>query len=56
VAIGGRQTAVSRIIYNHAAHVFGGSGGQLWFDSRTVSMPGAALALGMTIDSLDAHR
>lgn len=55
VAIGGRQTELSRIIYNHAARVFGGSGGQLWFDGRTVSMPGAALALGMTIDSLDLH-
>ncbi|MEM7031278.1 MAG: MmgE/PrpD family protein [Chloroflexota bacterium] len=55
VAIGGRQTEASRIIYNHAAQVFGGSGGWLWFDGREVSMPGAVLAHGVTIDSLDLH-
>ena len=55
VAIGGRQTEVSHIIYNHAARVFAGGGSVLWFDGRTVSPPGAALALGMTIDSLDLH-
>jgi len=55
VAIGGRQTDLSRIIYDHAAACFGGQGGILWFDGRTLSMPGAVLAHGMTIDSLDLH-
>lgn len=55
VAIGGRQTDASRIIYDHAALCFGGQGGVLWFDGRALSMPGAALAHGMTIDSLDLH-
>ena len=52
---GGRQTPLSPIIYNHAALVFGGEGGRLWFDGREISMPGAALAHGMTIDALDLH-
>jgi 2-methylcitrate dehydratase PrpD len=55
VAIGGFQTETARIMYNHASRVFGGQGGYLWFDGREVSMPGAVLAHGMTIDSLDLH-
>jgi 2-methylcitrate dehydratase PrpD len=55
VAIGGRQTELSRIIYGHVIHCFGGQGSVLWFDGREVSMPGAALAHGMTIDALDLH-
>ena len=55
VAIGGYQTELSRIIYNHAARMFGGTGGTLWFDGREVSSAGAALAQGMSIDSLDLH-
>ncbi len=55
VAIAGRQTDLSRMIYNHAARAFGGSDVALWFDGRSVSMVGAALAHGMTIDSLDLH-
>ena len=55
VAIGGRQTETSRIIYNHAARFFGGHGGILWFDGREVSLPGVVLAHGMSIDSLDMH-
>lgn len=54
-AIGGRGTAVSQIIHDFAATVFGGRGAYLWFDGREVSPPGAALANGMTIDSLDIH-
>lgn len=54
-AIGGRQTELSRIIYEVAASVYGGAGARLWFDGRQVSPPGAALAHGMTIDSLDIH-
>lgn len=55
VAIGGLQTETARIVYNHAAVVFGGQGGRLWFDGREVSRPGAVLAHGMTIDALDLH-
>ena len=55
VAIGGHQTDLSRIIYNHAARAFGGRDVALWFDGRTSSMVGAALAHGMMIDSYDLH-
>lgn len=54
-ALGGRKTAVSAIIYDYAATVYGGGGAHLWWDGRTVSPPGAALAHAMTIDSLDIH-
>ena len=54
-AIGGRQTELSGIIHNFTASVFGGRGAHLWLDGREVSVPGAALANGMTIDSLDIH-
>jgi 2-methylcitrate dehydratase PrpD len=54
-AIGGRQTALSEIIHNFAALMYGGQGAQLWMDGRAVSPPGAALANGMTIDALDIH-
>jgi len=54
-SIGGRTTDLSRIIHNFAAAVFAGQGAQLWLDGRSVSPPGAALANGMTIDSLDIH-
>ncbi len=55
VAIGARQTDVSRIIYDHAARFFGGQGSRLWFDGRFASLPGIVLAHGMSIDSLDMH-
>ena len=54
-AIGGRQTDMSRIIHDFAAAAFAGQGAVLWLDGRLVSPPGAALAGGMTIDSLDIH-
>ena len=54
-AAGGRQTPLSDIARNFAAVTFGGRGGQLWFDGRELSPPGAALANGMTIDALDIH-
>ncbi|MEM7343731.1 MAG: MmgE/PrpD family protein [Chloroflexota bacterium] len=54
-AIGGRQTDLSRIIYDYAAMAHGGQGANLWFDGREVSLPGAVLAHGMAIDSLDMH-
>ena len=55
VAVAGSQTQLSKIIHNHAARQFGGSNAILWQDGRFVSTAGAALANGMTIDSLDAH-
>ena len=54
-ALVGRQTELSRIIYDFAASTYGGQGGQLWFDGRPVSLPGAVLAHGITIDSFDMH-
>ena len=54
-ALGGRKTDVSAIIYDYAATVYGGAGARLWWDGRTVSPPGAALAHAMTIDALDIH-
>ena len=53
--LAGRRTALSRIVHDFSAAAFGGSGGKLWLDGRTVSPPGAALANGMTIDALDIH-
>ncbi len=55
VAIGGRQTDLSGIINDYVTTAYGGSGAQLWLDGREVSPPGAALANGMTVDSLDMH-
>ena len=53
--ISGRQTELSQIIYEFAVSVYGGAGAHLWLDGREVSPPGAALANGITIDSLDIH-
>jgi 2-methylcitrate dehydratase PrpD len=53
--ISASRTKLSKIIRGFAAAVFGGQGGYLWLDGREVSPPGAALANGMTIDSLDIH-
>ncbi len=59
VAAGGTQTRLSAIIRRHAAGHFGrggqAPGARMLFDGRQVSPVGAALAGGMTIDSLDAH-
>jgi 2-methylcitrate dehydratase PrpD len=54
-AVAGRQTDSSRIIYDFAAGAFAGRGSRLWLDGRHVSPAGAALAHGMTIDSIDVH-
>ena len=54
-ALGGRRTELSRIVHDFAAAAHGGEGARLWLDGRSVSPPGAALANGMTIDSLDVH-
>jgi len=53
--LSGRRTELSRIVHDFAAMVYGGQGATLWLDGRTVSPPGAALANGMAIDSLDVH-
>ena len=55
VAAAGRTTPTSRIINDHAAMMFGGGQSALFFDGRLVSSAGAAMANGMTIDSMDAH-
>jgi 2-methylcitrate dehydratase PrpD len=54
-AVGGRAMPLSEIIHDFAASAFGGRGAVLWLDGRPVSPPGAALANGMTVDSLDIH-
>ena len=57
VAAAGRTTQLSAIIHEHAAQHFGAGTkcAPLFFDGRMVSPAGSALALGMTIDSIDAH-
>lgn len=55
VAAAGAATPLSRIIRDHAAAEFGGGAARMLMDGRRVSASGAALAGGMTIDSVDAH-
>ncbi len=57
VAIAGSQTPVSKVVRDHAVAHFGAGdlGASLILDGRLVSPIGAALAGGMTIDSIDAH-
>ncbi|GAB4271795.1 MAG: MmgE/PrpD family protein [Deferrisomatales bacterium] len=57
VAAGGSLTRLSRIVRSHAAAHFAspGGGARILFDGRRASPVGAALAGGMTLDSLDAH-
>ena len=54
IAIAGSNTKLSSIICRHAAREFGGTI-PIAFDEQTASPSGVALALGMTIDSLDGH-
>ena len=54
IAAAGRQTRLAQIINDHATDNFGGTLPML-FDGRHASAQGAALAAGMTIDSLDGH-
>lgn len=57
-AAGGLTTDTSRLIRSHAARFFAAgdnTGARMMFDGRRVSPPGAALAGGLTIDSLDCH-
>ncbi len=57
VGAAGSSTTLSRIVRDHAVGHFGAgaSAARMMFDGRRVSPPGAALAGGMTIDSIDAH-
>lgn len=57
VAASGTNTQLSKIIREHAMSCFGSSGSssRILFDGRRCSAPGAALAGGMLIDSVDAH-
>jgi 2-methylcitrate dehydratase PrpD len=54
-AIGARQTRLSQIVYDFAVRMHGGESNRLWLDGRQVSVHGATLAHGMTIDALDIH-
>src|SRR5436190_22971602 len=55
-AAGGSTTEAARIIRNFAVRQFGSAdGSRLIFDGRRSSPPGAALAGGTLIDSLDCH-
>ncbi len=57
-AAGGCTTEASRIIRSHVVRQFAsgvGNGARLLFDGRRASPAGAALAGGLTIDSLDCH-
>ncbi len=54
-SIGVRSCCFNLLVVLVAASVYGGEGAYLWLDGREVSPPGAALANGMTIDSLDIH-
>jgi len=57
VAAVGTTTELSRIMRSHAARHYCGSANQsnLLFSDQSCSPVGAALANGMTIDSMDAH-
>lgn len=57
VAAGGTQTRLSSIIRRHAERHLASREreARMLFDGRRTSLMGAALAGGMTIDSLDAH-
>lgn len=54
LAAGGR-TQLSRAARETALALFGGDQATLAFDGRRLSAAGAALAHGMTLDSMDAH-
>lgn len=53
VFYGGTHTDLSKIIYDFTAMSYGGNQAKLWLDGRPVSLAGAALAHGMTIDALE---
>lgn len=57
--IAATQTPLATIIRDYALETYGASKGtksaRVMFDGRRLSLPGAALVGGMTIDGLDAH-
>ena len=57
ILISGKTTELSKLICDHASEQFGAGSksASLLLDGRNVSPAGAALANGMTIDSIDAH-
>ena len=57
IAGAGAGTRLSRLARDHATRHFGavGAGARMLLDGRRVSPVGAALAGGMTIDSMDGH-
>ncbi len=55
VAVGGRVTSLTDIIYDFVAQAYGGNQATLWMDGRSCSIPGVVLAHGMGIDALDMH-
>ncbi|MEE9417055.1 MAG: MmgE/PrpD family protein [Acidimicrobiales bacterium] len=57
VAAAGSTTEMSQLMRNHVAEQFGAGekAATMLFDGRRVSPVGAALAGGVTIDSVDAH-
>ncbi len=57
VAAGGSTTDIARLIGSHAQEHFGAGekAAGIFFQERSVSPAGAALANGMMIDALDAH-
>ncbi len=57
VLISGKTTELSTLICNHVCDQFGAGSktSSILLDGRKVSPAGAALANGMTIDSIDAH-
>ena len=59
VAAAGSATELSRLVRDHAIGQFapgpGTRGARILLDGSVASAPGAALAGGMTIDSVDAH-
>ncbi len=53
--VAGRTTQLGHIVHNVAAQMYGGDDSTLLLDGRRVSVAGAALANGMTIDAMDIH-
>jgi 2-methylcitrate dehydratase PrpD len=53
--IAGRATPLGNIAYTTATRLFGGTDATLPLDGTRVSAAGAALAVGLTIDAMDAH-
>ncbi len=53
--VAGQATELSRLVRDVTTAIYGGDEATLLLDGRRVSVPGAALANGMTIDAMDIH-